>query len=106
MFRLFRKIVTTDKDLNSVQDSIGQILNQVTKVPVIDGVLLTGLKITTASQKFNHQLTRIPRGFFVVNKTAAGDIYSPPTSPTVASSNDTTINFQSTADTTADIWVF
>ncbi len=72
--KLFRKVKATDKDLALVQDNIYQILQPLSKNPLIDGVIVS-VSTTAGTNRLNHTLGRLPLGWFVVDTTSAETLY-------------------------------
>jgi hypothetical protein len=56
--------------LRRMQDALGVVIEPLLRIPILDGVLLEDVELTTSFQDFPHGLGRKWRGFFVV-KTAA-----------------------------------
>jgi hypothetical protein len=75
------------------------LVDQLNKKPIIDGILLEGLTITSGSSTIEHKLGRIPRGYLVVASTAAVNVYN-------GSMTQYLIPLVSDADATISLWVF
>lgn len=82
-----------------MQTNVGQLLDPLTKIAQLDGVLLKDIDVTTAGVRISHSLRRQPLGWYIVDKTAVGDVFR----------TDWDVNFitlQSSASTTINLWVF
>lgn len=95
----FRKVKTTDRELTQVQDNVSNSFGPLLKLPIVDGVLLTGIHLVTGSNQFAHTLDRQPRGWCISDVTGAATVYRTDWS-------DKTIKLTSSADVTIGLWVF
>ena len=65
----FKKLVTGDQNLDRVQGNIEDFSAKITKVPIIDGSLLTGIYIASGQDnKINHLLDRQPRMWMIADQ--------------------------------------
>lgn len=94
----FSPIRSDDDLLNRVQDSIGRVLNPLTKIPILDGVLLD-FTITTTATKYPHGLGRKPLGWFLVAPLADARVWQ-------TASDSTTLTLTSSASVSTQLWVF
>jgi len=96
-------------ELNTVQDSIEQVITPLTDAQIIDGNYLKEIDLTASVDNLiEHKLEREPLGWLVVRKFAAVDIYE---SLTDSSGNSYDrkkfINFQvGTSMTNVYFWIF
>lgn len=72
---------------------------QITDVPLLDGVLLEDIDVSTTATWFTHGLGRTPRGWIVVKKEATVDIWQ-------TGSSTSRIQLDADASATVSIWVF
>lgn len=102
-FSLFTTIRSDDEALMSVQDSVRDSINQLVKVPILDGVLLEDLVVSTTITPFPHRLNRAYRGFFITKSNADVRIWDASTSLT-----DRTkfIDLDASGSATISIWIF
>lgn len=82
-----------------MQTNVAQVIDPLSKLALLDGVLLTGISVTTSGVKINHKLSRQPIGWFVVDKSAAGDIFR-------TAWDVNFITLQASSNTTINLWVF
>lgn len=97
--KTFSPIRTDNETLNRVQDGIKSVLNLVTTVEILDGLLTSSLAITTTATKFAHGLGRKPMGWFLVAPDADARVWQ-------TASDDTTVTLRSSAAVNAKLWVF
>lgn len=76
MIARFKKIISASRDTLALQSNIEEVLSRITPIPILDGVLLSGL-LTSASgtKNFSHGLQRIPVGWFVVDNQTPCVVY-------------------------------
>ncbi len=79
---------------NAIKDILG--------IPLLSGRLLTSVDLVVGTNPIPHGLKRPPVGFFIVDKTATGDIWRDADLPTTA----TTLPLFSSAAVTVSLWVF
>jgi len=66
---------------------------------ISDGTMLTGIAVKTTPTTISHLLQRVPKGFVVTDKNAAGVVHR-------ISWDSTSIILQSSVASTLNIWVF
>ncbi len=74
-FKPFRKVVTTNKDLNLIQDNLLQTLDSLAKNPLLGGKLLSQVALKSGSNTLNHGLGRNYVSWAVFRPTAAMTLY-------------------------------
>jgi hypothetical protein len=97
----FRKTSFKDQNLSQMQQNIDEAFKQYSRLPFVDGNEIKEVALVTGANSITHKLGRVYRGYFILRKTAAGDVYE--------GTNDDKLNFlvlQSTANMTVDLWVF
>ena len=100
MIQKFRRINTTDRDLILVQDNVANTFNPLTRVPILDGVLLTDIALSTVAARIEHTLGRIPLGYIVVMLNKNATVFG-------TESDSRLITLTSSAnDTICSLWVF
>lgn len=84
------------------QENVGAVVDVLSQIPILDGVLLEQITLTTgAANQVEHRLGREYRGFLVVSSSADSTFWNV----------DTTfrkrfIDIRCSANTTVNLWVF
>lgn len=105
MLTPFRKLVTGDQAIDRIQDSVGEAMRSTQACPLLDGVLITGVKLVAANYtQTEHQLNRIPRGYLVVRRSANAVVYDDQANN--ESLAERCLKLRASANVTVDIWVF
>lgn len=89
-----------DEAFQLLQTKWKSILDPLLKNPLVDGLLLNGLDITSGTTVINHRLGRKMQGWFVVDTDAGTDIYRS------APFNDKTLTLTSGTACVVSLWVF
>lgn len=89
-------------ELTSIQRNMKEFTKQLEVNPLLGGILLENITLTTGNNTVNHKLGRNIRGWIVVDKSAASDIYKVGTQP--APSRNIVLN--SSAPVTVSLYVF
>ena len=103
MIKDFESINTTDSDIRELQYGLSTVLRPVTKAPILDGVLLEDIALSTSSTDVPHKLGRAARGYIPVKMNASANVYDE------ESSNGDKENFlklKASASVTVNLWVF
>lgn len=95
------RLQVADEDLRKVQDRILSVLNPLAKVPILDGVLVTGVSVSATAVDVAHGLQRLPLGYIVVGLSADARVWE-----TRANRSATRITLTASAAATVDLWVF
>ena len=103
MIPSFRKTRTDDADLRQVQDSLGLTLDQVIRRQILDGVLVTGIKLVAGLNIVNHTLLKPVSGFLIVERNANEQVWNGVSSKVNENLN---IALQSSGAVTVSIWFF
>jgi hypothetical protein len=109
--KLIREIEQTVEELcwsralagDQFQRDVRQKVDRLNKNTLIQGVLLTGVELTTATILVPHFLGRPYRGFYVVDKTLAVDVFR---DSTVTDQPEVTIPLKASVAATVSLWVF
>lgn len=98
-----------------LQDGLNQFTEQLTDTPFLKGRMLTvtdatgkettNIPLTTTQQSIPHKLGKAPLGYIITFQDANAVIYSA-TLPKISDDTKDFIKFQSSANVTANIWVF
>ena len=97
------------RELNTVQDSIEQVINPLADSRIVDGNYIKEIDLThSVDNLIEHKLGREPLGWIVVRKFAAIDIYESLTDSSGSSyDRKKFINFQvGTNMTDVHFWIF
>jgi hypothetical protein len=70
-----RRVQTSDRQLNEIQDSVTATLRPMVTFEELLGVVLGEVTLTTTPQTLVHGLGRAPIGWRVIDKRDAGDPY-------------------------------
>ncbi len=93
--------ILSDTDL--MQTRWSSILNPVLINPVVNGILLSGVSLSTGSNTINHKLGRKLQGWCLTRVRASAAIYDTQDSNTMP---ELTLKLTSSANVTVDIYVF
>ena len=94
----FKKVYNGTQENQQLQTNIENAIAETLKNPLLDGRLLPAT-LVLGNNKLEHKLDRKVRGYIIVKKSAACDIYD-------ISSDDLFITFASTANAAVTIWIF
>lgn len=94
-----RKIQSSNRELMQVQEAVEFELKSILRSQILDGVLVTGLAVTTTATKFEHMLNRQPLGWIIVDKTGSASIYR-------TAWDRRTISLIGSGSDTISIWIF
>lgn len=99
--RLFSSIQTPDWTLQKIQDNVSSSLNPIAAKPIVDGVLVQDVKLTSGQDNsVSHTIGRTPLMWIVVKKNANADVWEA-TSPAPSK----TLNLWCSANCTVSLWV-
>lgn len=87
--------------LMAMQDAVATSLRSV-QTPIVDGVLLRDVALTTTSINVPHGLGRRWNGYIVTRRSAAQDVYD----GTGTADATKEINLRAGGSVTVDLWVF
>jgi hypothetical protein len=103
LFRKFKKLEIPDELVSRVQDNVDTAINGLPSVELIQGQLLSNIKLLSGVNIINHGLQRKLIGWFPTRLRGAAQLYD---------SQDTNVNanltliLNSNIDVTVDLWVF
>jgi hypothetical protein len=95
----FKTINSKNWELSQIQGNTGTILDILTQIPFLDGVMLKSQVIDTTDTVLNHGLGRAPLGFVIMGKNGLGDIYQ-------TASSQFSLTLKSSVQVTANVWVY
>lgn len=102
-FRKFKKLKIPDQLISRVQDNVDTAINALPSIQIIQGQLLTNIKLVNGTNIIEHKLGRELIGWFTTRLRGAAQIYDE--QDTNRSSNLTLI-LNSNINVTVDLWVF
>ncbi len=82
-----------------IQEAVAASINPVIRQPIVDGVLIEGITITTAGLAVSHLLGRQPRGWFVVDKTTDANVWR-------TAWDSRLLTLDASATTVVSLWIF
>lgn len=102
--KAFKKTNFLDKDLSKLQNNIDIVIKPILNCPIIDGVLVENVSLSTSSaNEVFHKLGRKPIGFIIVKQSADSRIWdSQSSNPTP----DRTFLLSCSNAVTVNIWFF
>ena len=83
----------------AVQDNVTNAFSTLSTMQILDGSLITNIKLSSGDNKVAHGLNRIPLGWIVVDRSANANLYR-------SSWDDRNITINSSATSTIALWVF
>lgn len=102
--RSFKKIQADDATINKLQENVDEFLLPITNSAIIDGILLTGVVLTTGTtNQVEHKLQRPPLGWIIVRQRANASIWDSQDSNNL---KGRLLFLECSANVTVDIWVF
>lgn len=97
----FQKFQSKAQDLNRLQTNIDMFSRSLIDIPILNGVLLENIVLSTTAAQIQHKLDRNYRGWIVVKQNANATIYS--TSSTLSQQF---LTLTASAAVTVTLWVF
>ncbi len=98
----FKKIVSSERELNQIQDNISQALRPLLECPLVNGRLIEDIAIVSGTEKIiDHKLNRILRGWIVTRQDASGNVWESASTLPLK-----TLILNSSANITVSLWVF
>lgn len=99
-----KKIAPTIRDPGDLfQRDTRTILDAASRIFITNGILLTDIALTTTTKPVSHGLNRIPRGFFVVDRTGDFRVYR---DASKIVDRTTFLFLKASAACTVSLWVF
>lgn len=103
----FQRINTTDQDVQIIQDNISKALTPIENSPLIGGVVLRNITITSGVDNFiPHTLNRFPQIYFVGIPNVNTTIWSPVS--TFLNGNNVNaqyINLRASTTCVVNVWI-
>lgn len=101
MIPSFQGLPSQSVELNRIQGQVGKTFDKITACPLLDGILIEDVALTTSATNVNHKLNRVPIGWIVVNNNANAVVYS-----SAASLPKQYLTLTASASCTVSLWVF
>lgn len=89
-----------DRDFQLMQSQWATSINPLLRNPLVNGVLLENVPLVMGDNVINTLLSRKQRGWFMVDQTAAADIYRS------GPFNAQTLTLNASAPCTVSLWMF
>lgn len=99
--REFKRTNTSDQDLSQLQQRLGEFFQPLITNPLLDGVLITDVSLSSVETKVEHKLRRKPIGYIVVAKNADANVWTSDDKLSTAY-----LTLQASAAVTVSLWVF
>lgn len=94
-----KRIITSDQNLQLIQDNVAQALSTIQGSPFQNGLILPGVALVSGVNTVPHKLGRAPQGWFLIDPQSAVTVYR-------VSQDSKFLNLQASAGATVSIWVF
>ena len=102
--RSLKKSSFEDRETAKLQTNMEIWTQQITNVPIIDGVLLRDIELTTGSvNKIEHKLGRKLIGWMIAGQNANAVVWDSQSNNTTPNS---TVDLNCSANVTINLWVF
>jgi hypothetical protein len=89
--------------ISRFQDSVEEVLKDISKAPFLDGVLIPDIALVTGVNVIQHKLGRKLRGWYITRQRASATIWDGQDTNLLP---DRTLVLETSADVTVDIWAF
>ncbi len=77
-------------------------IKDIANISLVSGVLLSDVSIATTATRVSHGLGRVPKGWFVVDRTADARVYRDST----GTERKTFLTLKASAACTVSLWIF
>lgn len=101
MIPSFQELPSQSTELNRIQSQVSKTFDKITACPLLDGILIEDVALTTSATNVNHKLNRAPLGWIVVDNNANAVVYS-----SAASLPKQYLTLTASAACTVSLWVF
>lgn len=89
----------SDSVLSRFQDNVKEAVGSISRVPILDGLLVEGISLTTGiDNNVAHKLGRIPRMWIVADRNANSTVWR-------TAWDDSLIALRCSANVTISLWV-
>lgn len=99
-FKIFRRFNFKDDLLARLQDNIGESLDSLLPVELLNGVRHESFTVGTGDTVLNHLLGRLPRGWIIIA------VYGSANSIWETGRNTSSLTLRASASVRVDLWVF
>jgi len=100
MLKYFKKFISSNADLNTVQDNISDIYIPLLRNPLLDGIVLKDITVPAAGSLIEHKLGRDVIGWFIVDQSANVVVWRE------SYKNNSFIKLKSSVDCTVSLYIF
>ena len=97
--RFYRKVYTGTTENARQQTAIEQAVAPAIRAELLDGRLIDNVSLSVGTNLIEHKLARVPRGYIIVFKNAAAEIYN-------AEATNLHLPLISNLACTISIWIF
>lgn len=104
MLKQYKKISSSDRAVNQLQENVEQVLSPIIDKEIIDGILIKDIELTTGQDNhINHLLGKTLTGYLITRQKASAIIWDSQDSNT---SQSRTLILNCSANVTVSLWVF
>jgi hypothetical protein len=96
--RSFKQINTPDRTLQLIQANIENAISGAINSPLLNGVLLEAVALSSGTTGVEHKLARVPKGYIILDKNNSASIYT-------ASKDSNFLNLTSSVACTVTLWI-
>lgn len=96
---MLKRVITTDKNIQMIQDNVDAALSPLQSSPFVGGVLLGSIALTTSQTSVPHGLGHVPKIFTLCGLNANSVVWSSKPSDT------TNLYLTASAACTVSLWV-
>jgi hypothetical protein len=97
--RSLKKLASDSAEFNRFQEYVQATLGPLLQSPLLDGVLISGVALTTAPLEIDHKLGRQPQGWILVSPDAEETVWQ-------VSVDKRTLVLQASGSLTSNLWIF
>ena len=104
MLKQLKKISSSDRAVNQLQENVEQVLSPIVDKEILDGILIKDVQLITGQlNKINHLLGKRLTGYTVVRQNANATIWD---SQDLSLSQSRTLTLNCSANVKISLWVF
>jgi len=105
MIKSFKKLLSDSSDLQFVQDNVDYVFQSLSVEPMVSGILIKDVALTTTAQNIQHGLSRAWQGFFVTKSTASVNAFWDSITDDGVR-KPSTIALKASSDASVDLYIF
>ena len=99
--RQWKSFTPKDAELARLVQSMKEFFGQFTNNPLLSGVIIKGVAVSTTAVAVSHNLGRIPEGYYIVKANAAVTVFD-----TTSTTPNSTIILTGSSTATVDLYIF